>query len=64
MINTDFKLVHLDITLREIIIVDDLDDILYDGFNDDPDDILDDDINGTEFTKHCHRVWDALLSFS
>jgi len=64
MINTEFKLVHLDITLREIIIVDDLDDILYDGFNDDADDILYDDINGTEFTKHCHRVWDALRSFS
>jgi len=64
MINTEFKLVHLDITLREIIIVDDLDDILYDGFNDDADDILYDVINGTEFTKHCHRVWDVLLSFS
>jgi hypothetical protein len=32
--------------------------------NDDLDDILNDDTNGTRFTKHCHRVWGVHQSFS
>lgn len=64
IINTTFQLVHSDITFRDNIILDDIDDDINDIIEDDIDDTIEDDINGTEFTTHCLLVCEALQSFA